>query len=354
MKKISLTPYRLSLAKHCFLSDGRLRNQIAENYGRDKESVVLKIFDLEEIKDESDFYKVKWGDDPKPGEPRKNTTIWQATQIHNILSWYGLSNRVYGLESVGLGNKLVPAQVTELMRGEFAKEEDLVNLLSKIDEIGKKYGFSRESGKISGWDFINGKLIDPQMYAFSKDYKETVKEFYVDKGRYGKVYYQDISELGFNGGPRKSELRIKEMGLEEIDFNGKKVADIGCAGGFFTRYAIDRGAKIARGYDMADPIEAARNVANYLGYFNNEYYVTDLSKDDWRLDADIVFFLSMNFHIGIPKQVLEAKQVIFEDNGVESRKLDKLGEPWTSHFKEIKFIGRASDHGDKPIYHLSK
>ena len=70
-----------------------------------------------------------------------------------------------------------------------------------------------------------------------------------------------------HGGPRDSERRIKELGLDQIDFKNKTVWDVGCAGGFFTRYAIDRGAKRVIGFDNEATVNAARNMANYLGYF---------------------------------------------------------------------------------------
>jgi len=32
-----------------------------------------------------------------------------------------------------------------------------------------------------------------------------VKEIYIESGRYGKVYYQDVPELSLSGGPRKAK-----------------------------------------------------------------------------------------------------------------------------------------------------
>jgi SAM-dependent methyltransferase len=246
-------------------------------------------------------------------------------------------------------------QITELAKGSFVEDANIPALLEATDSVGKEFGFARETGKISIYDFIDGKLIDPQIYAFIKPYEEIVKDMYINLGRYGKVYYQNVPEIGLTGGPRNCALRAKELGLDNIDFTDKVVLDVGCAGGYFTRYAIDRGAGKAIGIDLKEPIEAARHLANYLGYFNNDYEVVNIKEQDYSSEGkDIIFFLSMNMHVGIPHYVLEAPFVVFEDNGEETRKLDQLGEPWTSHFKDIKFIGRNTEHGMKPIYHLSK
>ena len=144
------------------------------------------------------------------------------------------------------------------------------------------------------------------------------------------------------------------MQLDRIDFKNKIVWDLGCAGGYFLRYAIDRGARRVIGFDMKESIEAAFHVDNYLGYFNNDYVEADLKRGipSNIIKPDIAFFLSLNFHIGIPNYLKDIPFVIFEDNGKESRKLTELRKPWTDWFKNIKFIGKAKDHGNKSIFWL--
>ena len=71
--------------------------------------------------------------------------------------------------------------------------------------------------------------------------------------------------------------------------------------------------------------------------------------------ADIAFFLSMNYHVKIPQTLLElVDTVIFEDNGKESRNKDVLEAPWTTYYKNIEFVGRALDHGNKAVYILRR
>lgn len=362
MKRIKTKKYRLSFAKHCFVvSEGRLVDMFRTKYGRG--DLGIKVFDLEEVREENDFYSVKWGDDPRKDQPRKNTKLWEATQIQNIMSMHGLAPRVCGLETISLADKLVPVQLIQLLehKGDTTQDEAQA-LYTKVITLGETYNFGVEKEDVSKADVMNGnQLVDFQTLAFSEPYEEYVKQAYIEQGRYGKVYYQDVPELGLRGGPRKSEQRIKELGLDRIKFGGKDVWDIGCAGGFFTRYASDKNAKIVTGFDFPEPIAAARHLANYLGYFNIDYVedvdfrkTTPFGSNRLVVKPDIVFFLSMNLHIGIPSWILDAPMVIFEDNGKESRKKTELGKPWTDHFDKIEFIGKATDHGNKPIYHLQK
>jgi len=354
MKKIELKKYRISDAKHCFVvREGPLVNRLCSRYGR---RVALKIFDLDAIEKEEDFYSVKWGDDPLEGQPRVNTSLWEATQIQNMASWIDAAPRVYGLETVLIGDILRPAQVIEYLDGEWSSEQEAFEVYKKIEDFGELAGFTHGKVDVSASDAIGGKLIDFQTFYFDKPYLEKVKDIYFEMGRYGKVYYQDVPELGMRGGPRKSELRIKELGLDRVDFKGKSVWDVGCAGGFFCRYADNMGAKRVTGFDEDTPIVAAQHMANYLGNFNIDFMVKELREEKVFIDSprpDIVFFLSMNYHIGVPEFLKYCPFVILEDNGKESRNDETLGGPWNTWFDKIEFIGRCSDHGNKPIYHLS-
>jgi 2-polyprenyl-3-methyl-5-hydroxy-6-metoxy-1,4-benzoquinol methylase len=186
--------------------------------------------------------------------------------------------------------------------------------------------------------------------------EESVRESYIRDGEYKGVYYQDVPELGLNGGSRKSLDRIKSLALDRIDFKNKSVLDIGCAGGFFCRYAFSQGARYVRGVDLAPPVKAAQAISDHLGMSAIDYEVADL-KEGYDEEFDIVFFLSVIFYVGIPESVKTAQIVIFEDNTKENKNDTKLGEPWGTWFSDIKYIGSAADHinhDSKPVYHLRK
>ncbi len=345
-------------AKHCFL----LRTGLAVEYYRgwfDRPSALLKVFDLEEVNSKKGINVAKWGDDPTDGGPRVNSNLVEATQIQNIAAFHGLAPWVYALGTISVADKLVPVQLTEDVGGfrdGANNEKEAHEVYQKVVDLGKVYGFGIEKEDVSTSDVIAGKLVDFQTFAFTKPYKDTVKEKYIE-GRYGKVYYQDVPELGLHGGPRKSSDRVQMLGLDKVDFEDKLVLDVGCAGGYFLRYALANGAKRVVGIDIdKGELEAAFHVGNWLGYYNTDYVLTDVVENKINGMFDITLLLSMNFHIGYPSWILEATKelMVFEDNGKESRAKDVPEEGIKSRFSDYKFIGRAVDHGDKAIYHLRK
>lgn len=348
------------VAKQAFVTRQQpLLDEVAKDYGRDPNGLCVKVFYGNPLGEKDTLEDALWGDHPiKKGDPRKNTTVMNGARVQNILWRYDKSPRVYAVfEGVYQGMR-VACHLVDFVEGNHPDDIHFVYKVQKeVNDIGINYGFAAQSQKVGLLDVKNDKLVDAQMWAFDKrPYKETVQEIYFNKGRYGKIYYQNDDRLGVHGGPRKSEERIKYMQLDKIDFEGKTVWDIGCAGGFFLRYAMDRGAKRAHGFDMKDPLEAAFHVGNLLGYFNIDYHVVDLRKEiGIEYDRpDIVFFLSMIYHVPAPQRLFEADTVIYEDNGKTTRQLDKLGKPWVDYFSKIEFVGRGIDHGDKAVYHLHK
>lgn len=265
---------------------------------------------------------------------------------------FNLAPRVYALYTIEENGKTYPVQLLNFISGEKKKS---LEKYEQIKKLGEEYGFlPAHTDLIADNDFIGDMLIDFQGYRFGKDFEEKMKDVY-RAGLHGKVYYQRIEELGLNKGPRHTQDRIGYLKLADLDLKGKKVLDLGCAGGSFTRAAVDLGASRAVGMDNDISIKAAKFMNNYLGYFNNDYEVMDLKSDDWSCEEfDVVFYISVFLQIGIPKQLKKAKMMVIEHNGYEERSQDKLGRPWTDWFSKINFVGRAKDHGNKAIYHLWK
>lgn len=349
------------VAKHAFICREQPElNEACALYGRDPATTALKVFYGNPLTDGQTLDDARWGDDHNPkdmNQVRRNTLLLAGTKIQNFCWLHGLSPRVYAVFEAEYQEKRVAVQLTEFLTEPQTDNLKVIEAVhNRVSTLGKQYGFSEIKDLLDYKDILGEKCVDLQQYAFDKDVEEKIKEIYFLRGRYGKVYYQDVPELGLRGAPRKSDQRVNHLQLSKIDFNGKVVWDIGCAGGFFSRYALANGAKRVIGFDMKDPAEAAYVLSNYLGYFNADFEVVDLRLGipEKYPKPDIAFFLSMNFHVPIPQRIFEADTVIFEDNGKESRALDKLAEPWTSHFSRIEFMGRAVDHGDKAIYHLYK
>ena len=347
--------HNIPFGKHAFIAKNDITDALSKVY---RTPVMMKVYDT--CGELTDIRTYKWGDDPAEGKPAKNTLIWDATQIQNISAWNGLAPKVYSLDKVIFEGKTYPCQIVEELpiKGNFwdgyGDEKYALHIYEQVKSLGEKYGFGVvEKEDVNNRDAIGSKLVDFQTFNFKEPYEEFVRNSYIRDGKYGKVYYQNVPELGLSGGPRKSLERIETLALDRIDFKDKSVLDIGCAGGFFCRYALDQGAAYVRGVDMMQPIEAARNLANHLGKFAIDYEVVDLDKG-YDEEFDIVFFLSLIFHVDVPEAVKKAKVLVFEDNSKGNRHKKELGKPWTDWFSKIEHVGVATDHGDKSIYHLRK
>lgn len=316
----------LQRGKHCF---------IYKNF---------KVFDFKEVDKVTE--DILWGDD--------GVSLRETTKIQNICWLHGLAPRVRGVTRARFFNKIFMAQIVQVLAGLEVTQKEAEEVYNKIIELGKIYGFECFNRDISPNDVIDGKLIDFNTFRFTPDHLEKVKKIYIEKARYGKGLYNQVSEWGLLDAPRKNEERIRNLGLDKIDFKDKIVLDLGCDGGFITRYAENHEAKMVIGIDHKsnennDPIFANYLLSNELEFWDIDYFDVDLSKDWDKKPADIVFYLSMNYHIDIPGWLPEVtKEVcIFEDNSKTKDAKGKL----ESIFEKVEFKGFAKDHGDKPIYY---
>jgi hypothetical protein len=295
----------------------------------------------------------------------------EASVIQNICWINGLAPRVYEIVGVELSGEKYFAQIQERLEGEQPLKEQkeiFEGVYEKVKKLGEIYGFKNEKDDVSCYDVIDNKLVDFNTFHFSDNHLDLVKKIIGEKGKYGKIYYQCEPKLDMNGGPRKTETRIKDMCLDRIDFKNKSVLDLGCAGGAFIRYSKDRGATNCLGIDFEDVIGSDTRLIAYLISWELDYYDVDFEQHDLRewlplkygLNslpfADIVFFLSMNYHIGIPEWLPEVtKEVcIFEDNAkgqadnpeIRKQTLETL----KKMFKKVELVGYGKDHGGKPCY----
>ena len=343
--------------KQCVIYiEGELLDEAKKKYGREnQDNLCLKIFNTPMEGELKDYY---WGSPWREYSPERTEQIgrrsklYEATVIQNICAMFGFAPRVYALYIIEQEGKKYPVQLVDFLEGDTSKS---LENYEEMKKLGEEYGFFPcHTDLIADNDFIGGKLIDFQGFRYKPDFEEKMKDIY-RAGIHGKIYYQRIEQLGLNKGPRHTEDRAGYLKLADLDLKGKKILDLGCAGGSFTRSAIDLGASRAIGMDNESSIRSAKYIANYLGYFNNDYIVKDLKSKDWSVEEyDVVFYISVFLQIGIPKQLEKAKMMVIEHNGYEERSQDKLGKPWTDWFSKIKFVGRALDHGNKSIFHCFK
>lgn len=336
--------YIVERGKHCFI--------VPPN------EHAFKIFDAYPLETVEQVKDVKWGDDPTDGV-KKNNLLTEATIIQNYAWWHGLAPRVYGIHSLLFNKKFFAMQELEYATGK-APVDDTEALVTynKVIELGKTYGFQNIKKDCSTKDVIGDKLIDFNTFHFTEDHQEKIRALYSTHGIYGKIYYHKIPQIGLNKGPRMNDDRISYMGLDRLDFKGKDVADLGCAGGHFTRYAKDMGANKVTGFDNERTAYAAFIASNELHYWDIDYVGIDLSKDHMpdMKKVDILLYLSMNFHIEFPKEMfklLKKDSILVVEDNAKDREVNLLPNKIGHMFEKCEQVGVSLDHGAKLNYHLT-
>lgn len=351
--------------KHCFIA------KIGNDFFR-----IFDVIEVDELTEEWMDKNFHWGDYPSENKPYHGWSgLKEATIIQNICWYHGLAPRVYEILGIEmLDGKKHFAQRIEFCDGNFVNEHtDAEPTYKKVIELGEKYGWHTEKEDVSRKDVMGDKLVDFNTFHFTDDHREKVMAIIRDKGHYGKSIYQREPKLDILSTPRDTDHRIEAMQLNELDFKDKTFLDLGCATGAFVRYAKDRGAK-ALGIDFEDVIGTDTRLAAYLiswelGYFDVEFEAQDLR--EWQKTyfdlglqslpyADIVFFLSMAYHIGIPDWLGEVTKevLIFEENSrnfkedpeVTKQTIKKL----ESMFQNVELIGYSHDREPQHIFRCTK
>lgn len=320
--------------KHCYIDKG------------------LKIFDA--YQNPGDLETFTWGDDPKPDQPKKNVRLVDATIFQNYCWWHGIAPRVYGINKVRRSGSTYYAQKTDTLKNHAASMQEAMDVYNQAKVLGKLYGFQTEKDDYSVRDVMDGKLVDFNTFHPADGRQDTIKRLYIEKARYGKIYYHNA--FGLRKGPRKNIRRLKYMGLNQIDYKGKSVLDAGCAGGYFLHYAADQGAKQLLGVDLTDPIHAAFIWANEQRYWKIDFDVMDLTKDWPEERFDVVHYFSMNYHIGFPDglfSTLKQSSILVVEDNAKDREEHPLPEKIGDRFERIERVGTSYDHGGKINYHLT-
>lgn len=277
-----------------------------------RKNVCLKIFKEEVTSELKDFW---WGFTDQRG-----TLLLEANHVQNIFAHHDLAPRVYKVIKVNIKGKFYFARIIDDL-GHF--DESLTDIdhgifyKSKIVPLAQKYGIIPFDDGVQ-YNIIDGKYVDFQGFRLSENYEQQLKkriEGIASKGKWGPWQnYHDV--LGLSHG-RDTQHRIEKLGLDKIDFKGKSVLDIGCSEGVFCHYAESRGASKIIGIDLPEVTEHLWELSSYLGSYNADYYGDDLKKDVPDLGQfDIVLYLSMGTHIGLPDWVLKSvkETLIYEGN----------------------------------------
>lgn len=315
----------------------------------------LRVFHSYPLKDWRGLKTFRWGDPKIGGAPDRSCLLVDATKIQNIAWMYDLAPRVYEIVKVKVGKKKYWGQVLDDVGDQFVKNhDDALGIYNEVRELGAYYGFINEKADVSKWDVViykgKHKLVDFNTFHFDDTYKQKLAKKYSEVGRYGAKYYHSIPELGLTQGPRQNEKRIIWMQLDQLDFKNKSVLDIGCAGGYFCRYAKSRGASDVVGVDYpdvknTDPTFGARLISNELCYWNIDYVELDLTKNFIDEKFDYTFFFSMSYHVPNVLELLSrmTKELCIVEDNSRMRNADVTLKKF---FKKVELRGLVTDRGE--------
>jgi len=304
----------------------------------------------------------------------QGTDIEVASIIQNIFWINGLAPRVLGLFYIEQSGHTFPVQLTEyleeespdmeLWRARKAKGEN--ELIVKMEEVARvnyiEFFKSEKCDEIVyNWrNWLGNKYVDFGGFQIDLEkYKARLIEKINNVTHFGHSYeghnasYQSIPDWKVDG-KRKTDYRIKTIGLDDFNFIGKSVVDIGCNLGMMLRYAKQKGAVKLTGYDFPKMIGVAKEFANFNKDFDINLNEKDLSKSSPKERADIVFYLAMSEYLGFPKWLSEiTKEVCFyeghanEDYKKTEFELKKL-------FREVLYLGNSKDRSIRPLFRCYK
>lgn len=329
-----------------------LLSRIKTKFGRENQKdLCLKIFHCPLVGRIEDFL---WGKVFVPDESHSTSKLIEAVKIQNLCAFEGIAPRVYALFTLEWEGKRYP---TLLVR-DMGKDSEL-DADKRMEQSRQIASFIWSIGCIPfradmtpKGNVVGGLWVDFQGSKFGHDYEDRLKDLYLNTTYFGESKYQTVPELGIAAGIRKSDIRYHDLGLDSYDFAGKTVIDIGCSGGVFLNYAMERGAKRAVGLDWERVITGAREVSNYLGHLNIDYHACDLNKP---LPAavlelapyDLVIFTSMITHVGVPDYLFGlGKELVLEIN--HDHQVDETMKKMLCGYK-CKILGRSSDFGNRII-----
>ncbi len=327
-----------------------LLKAVCDSYGRNPSGLCVKIFHYPLVSDLEDFI---WGKEFKRDD--KRSKLIDAVRVQNIAHFLGLAPRVYGIFVVVHRGRKYAAT---LMQYSEAPAEDSaekrISVYSQLSAQLASKGCIAPFGDLATPNNVRGgQWVDFQGARFSDSYEEQLRNRYLGTTYFGNSKYQTVPGL-VKEGMRDTAKRIADLGLEGLDFKGKTIIDIGSSGGMFCDYSCGRGAKYCIGVDHPMVNEGAREMSNYLGFYNIDFLSSDLSREipaevEKRKPFDIGFFLSMTRHIGAPEYLKNlAKLLIVEFN--QDEQIEPAMKTLNKYYT-VKEIGRSTDFGDRLICH---
>ena len=161
--------------------------------------------------------------------------------------------------------------------------------------------------------------------------------------------YQTFSDFK---GKRQTIYRIGKLGLDQIDFKGKSVLDIGCNMGVFLYYAKEEGADKLVGVDIKEVIRLAELYEYYKTNGGIEFYGETLTPDtiDKYGKFDVVLYLAMVHSLEYPEKLkkITKELLIFEGHNLMDK--NKTENELSKIFNKVIFKGFTEDRGSRPVF----
>jgi len=274
----------------------------------------------------------------------------------NLFALRGLAPRVY---DIVLLNSTSWAQVTD-----YVGDSDPPDTPFDNTDVKQEFGIST-SWDMNERNWINGWLVDFGNF----HWKDTSEAWYIDsmKERINKYASWGSNPLPYQGAfglPSQRDMahRVAAMKLDEIDFAGKTVLDIGCSLGLFCQDALERGAKRAVGIERrTEATDIAHEVANWHGYWNVDFLCLKLPRDRDEIanmtgldKFNIVYALSVDRQIGYDSWMSEICNDTFILEGHVPDKEHTYRERLEADFSTVEFLGVTRDHGPRPLFRCRK
>ena len=286
----------------------------------------------------------------------QGSLLAECTRVQNLFALEGFAPRVYEIVLVNGQNW---AQVTDYVETEGEPDRPAVAEMMARRKLSAVVN-SNPKNWVGKWlvDFQAFAFIQPEAYE-----KSLVSQAY-EVAAWGSrdEPYQAIGELQTEG-QRDFGHRAIAMRLDEIDFTGKTVLDLGCNLGVFCHEVYARGAKRAVGVDLPHVTELASELANWLGYWNLDFFglhlpagkdqIAPLSKID---QFDVVLALSVDRQVGYAPWMagLVAEGGTFYLEGHVAQHEVTFRARLEEDFIEVECLGATRDHGPRPLFRCRK
>lgn len=299
--------------------------------------------------------------------------------VANILSLYEAAPRVYDLVMLRHGADSLFAMIIQHVKGKCPEVGRGLSFISTLRAIIESEGIIVLGDGFAHKDFqppnfnnnilednsANCYLVDFQNLAF-RDLSESISKLLLtvqevthfgesrlwrpDKYNYQSIPYLDV--------PGKRDLMARAQRLTGMiadhSITGSTVLDVGCNLGMFGAYLLSQGAYWYVGIDRPPVTEVAQKLLYYSGYSRFELVGCDLRdpgvmhKVPFR-QYDILLFLSMRKHIGLPEWLrdMDFKLLVYE--GHEGETIAEASQLLQDHIAGLQSLGQAVwQDGDSP------